>query len=265
MAQAGQPQTGRGQTGRRRGSGRDVLTSRELLQALRADGQSMTAIAAALGRSPRLLRFIANGDKPGTNLTAALDDLYRSGRVRTPPARRRRPDGQIVRVRGRRGRPSVIPPTPAPPAPSTRPPSSAPSAQQPDFLPPITPEGANRLAVDHTDFPGGRTKDVVRAPRRGWNRELGNEAINDLIDGGITAGQRLQITAWVELDIAHNHQRIPVLLGGKGGYDPNNLAMQIRIEQGDALQLISDQIVEDRYAELVSGDWSLVQVELDLW
>ena len=228
----------------------------------------MTAIAAAINRSPRLLRFVANGDKPGTNLTTALTELYRSGQVRTPPPRRQRSDGQTARIRGRRGQPSVQPPQPprpqtppAPPAPA----STAPTNRQPSFTAPTAPEGRNTFDVDHTDFPGGRTKDTIRAPRRGWNRELGNEAVNDVLERGITGGQRLQITAWVELDTAHGHRRIPVLLGGKGGYDPNNLAMQIRIDQGDALTTISDQINNDRYAELLDSEWTLVQVELDLW
>lgn len=66
----------------------------------------------------------------------------------------------------------------------------------------LRPAGPNTIGVDHLDFPGGRTKDTISAPRRGWNRELGKEAINDVISGGITAGQRLQLTAWVELDQA---------------------------------------------------------------
>lgn len=253
--------------GRRRGTqSAPPPSSRELLQALRADGRSLSSIATQLGRSPRLLRFILNGEKPGTNLAAALADLNRGRDVQRPPARRRRSDGQVARVRGRRGEPAVTPAASEPPsAPPSTPTSAAPTNRQPAFTPPTAPEGPNTIGVDHLDFPGGRTKDTIRAPRRGWNRELGNEAINDVISGGITAGQRLQITAWVELDQAHGHQRIPVLLGGKGGYDPNNLAMQIRIDQGDAFTTIGDQIAGDRYAELLEAEWSLIQVELDLW
>lgn len=239
--------------------------SRELLQALTADGMSLAEIARRLGRSTRLLRFVLRGQKPGNNLTQALTELAATGRVTREPARRTNRAGQLARIRGRGGQ-TITPPTPR-----GRPAKKAPgrgaktrSGAQPTFVRSQPPTGQNRLDVHRTQFPGGRTKTDIRVPRSGWNREMGNEAIIEAVNEGVTNRQRLQITTWVEIGDPDERERMPVTLGGKGGYDSEDFATAIRIEQDDALSLLEAQISE-RYAAFESSDWTIIQVELDFW
>lgn len=250
-------------------------SSRELLQALTAEGLSLAEIARRLGRSTRLLRFVLRGQKPGNNLVPALTELAETGRVTREPERRTTRAGERARIRSRGGQ------TITPPAPRGRPAKKAPakkapakkapargartrSGAQPGFVRTPPPSGQNRLDVRRTQFPGRRTKTDIRVPRRGWNREMGNEAIIGAVNEGVTNRQRLQITTWVEIGAAAERERMPVVLGGKGGYDSENFARAIAIEQDDALSLLEAQISE-RYPAFETGDWTIIQVELDFW
>lgn len=104
-------------------------SSQELINLLRAEGMTWATMGAHLGRDPKLLQYIARGDKPGHNLTQSLTELVRTGEVLTPPPRRRNRRGRIVRVRSTEGtitpsephRRPHRPPTGPPPEPRARP------------------------------------------------------------------------------------------------------------------------------------------------
>lgn len=84
----------------------------DLIAILRARGLTQSEIAAELGRSPRMVRAVARGDKPGRVYVDALAQLVDRGRVSRPPARRRSADGNLVKVRAPRG--EVVAPKEAP-------------------------------------------------------------------------------------------------------------------------------------------------------
>lgn len=91
------------------GQSPNLPTSREAINQLISDGLSITTIARAVGRDPKLIRVIGRGEKPGANLQRALNELMRTGHVAHHPERRTTRSGMPARVRGKHGEPSVIP------------------------------------------------------------------------------------------------------------------------------------------------------------
>src|SRR3954469_14752704 len=102
--------------------GAEPTAQQYLLDLHFGQGLSYAEIARRLDRSPRLLGFVARGQKPGRNLTPALRELAVTGAVTAEPARRVSASGQRARVRSRSG--AVVPPPPRGTVPSTT--SSAP-------------------------------------------------------------------------------------------------------------------------------------------
>lgn len=75
----------------------------DLIANLRAYGLSVSEIARELGRSPRMIRKVVQGESSGQLYVPALNELVQTGRTQAPPARRRGRDGELVRVRAPRG------------------------------------------------------------------------------------------------------------------------------------------------------------------
>ena len=86
-------------------------SAQDLIRYLRGRGITNAEIASELHRSPRMVRKILNGETSGTLYREALEELASTGRMTKVPPRRRRKDGSIAPVRGKRGTPakSVIP------------------------------------------------------------------------------------------------------------------------------------------------------------
>ncbi len=75
------------------------MASRELIEELRSQGYSYSAIGKAIDRDASLVSQIAKGKKPGRNLEASLSGLLKSGLVETPAPRRTTKAGELARVR----------------------------------------------------------------------------------------------------------------------------------------------------------------------
>lgn len=75
------------------------MASRDLIEALKAQGYTNASIGRAIERDSSLVSQIAKGKKPGRNLEAALEGLLRSGLVESPPPRRITRSGAQARVR----------------------------------------------------------------------------------------------------------------------------------------------------------------------
>lgn len=91
-------------------------TARELVQYLRGRGISTAEISNELQRSPRMVRKILNGETSGALYRESLEELATTGHTSRVPPRRRRKDGTLAPVRGKRTRSgesrSVVPKDP---------------------------------------------------------------------------------------------------------------------------------------------------------
>lgn len=254
------------------------VDARQLLQNLLAQGYTKAETARRLGRSRRTLDFILAGQKPGTNLRQSLHELNQSGQVSTPPTRRLARGGAIARVRGPRGQPAVTPPapppTPPPPAPAPAPGQqtgrrqASRSTDQPEFTQlPLTP-GPNTLNHEqHTLGPNGeREFHRIQVPKAhlAWNRELGREIVTNIVDRARHQAKRMQFTVWVEVGTGARKQRRAVQLGGKGGYDAQDVYSGIVSESNDPFGWLAGQVA-GRYPEFEQENWTVVSVDLDIW
>ena len=246
-------------------------------------GLSYAEIARRLGRSPRLLGFVARGQKPGRNLTPALRELSVTGAVTAEPARRVAASGQRARVRSPTG--AVVPPPPRGTVPSTtssappvggrrpnQPPqtlarSTARSAQQPDFTV-REPEARNTFRqVSDVNEATQRGNHSLQAPKARWshNRWAANNAFTKIATDAARLGLRLHAAVHVEIGTGANRRRLPpVKLGGNGGYAAANVAAALQAEGGDAFGWLSGQI-EGRYPELEAEQWTVISVDVDVW
>jgi len=259
-------------------------TAHQYLQDLHfGQGLSYADIARRLGRSPRLLGFVARGQKPGRNLTPALRELSVTGAVTAEPARRVAASGQRARVRSRTG--PVVPPPPrgtvpsttssAPPAGGRRPNqppqtltgSSARSAQQPDFTI-REPEARNTFRqVSDVNETTQRGNHSLQAPKARWsyNRWAANNAFAKIASDAAQLGLRLHAAVHVEVGTGANRRRLPpVKLGGNGGYAAANVAAALQAEGGDAFAWLAGQI-EGRYPEFEAEQWTVISVDVDVW
>lgn len=249
-----------------------------------AQGLSYAEIARRLGRSPRLLFFVASGQKPGRNLVPALRELAVTGQITAEPERRTTTSGQPARVRGRRGHPSVAPPPPRrrqpqpdeppddepdgrpePPTTATRPPSR--SGQQPDFTV-RDPEASDTLRVLSDVNPATlRGNHSLQAPksRSSFGRWQANDALAKIARDAARLGLRLHASIHVETGRGRNRRRRPpIRIGGNGGYAATNVNLAIQAEGGDSFAWLASQI-EDRYPEFQTEQWTVIGVDIDVW
>jgi hypothetical protein len=258
-------------------------TARQYLLDLHyGQGIPYAEISRRLGRSTRLLRFVATGQKPGRNLTEALREFATTGQVTAEPQRRTTAAGGRARIRAQRGTPSIVPPPPrqapqparrpSPPAP-TRPPTTGPSrsaarsAQQPDFTvrDPETRNTFRQLSDINPNTQRGNHS--LQAPKARWSygRWAANNAFAQIARDAATLGQRLHAAIHVEIGTGPNKRRLPpIKLGGKGGYDAGNVSTAITAEGGDAFGWLATQI-EGRYPEFEAEQWTVIAVDVDVW
>jgi hypothetical protein len=174
-------------------------SARELLAALRAGGMSQADIARATGVSPRMLRFVQAGQKPGTAYVGALQQLARVGRVDTPPPVR----AQRVRAPGGGTRPAPV--ERQRPAPPTR--------------------GHFGTRTTHTGGGRGRVVEVSAPASEGKGRDDARGAVYAAVQSAARGGRRVAFT----VDYSDGTRRP---LGSKGGYDASTALRRMRATQG---------------------------------
>lgn len=247
-------------------------------------GLSYAEIARRLGRSPRLLFFVAGGQKPGRNLLPALRELSLTGQVTAEPERRTTTSGRPARVRGRRGQPSVVPPPPRvrqrqpdeppddemderpePPVAAARP--SSRSGRQPDFTV-RAPEADDTFRVVSDVNPATlRGSHSLQAPksRFSFDRLQANDALARIARDAARLGLRLHASIHVETGSGRRRKRQrPIRVGGHGGYAASDVVVAIQAEGGDSLGWLASQI-DDRYSEFGTEQWTVIGVDVDVW
>lgn len=183
-------------------------TGRALSAAARQYGLTQRELAAMLGVSDRMVRQVLSGAKPGRNLEAAAKQLAQEGRITERPTRRE----QKIRTPSGVSRERVKPTAAG------------------------TPGGAERVRSSVEG--GGRRQTVVETPKRGLGRERAREAILTDLEarrGGRRdrAGRRVTIRVTTKAGNTYT-------LGGKGGYDPKQVARRMR-EEGDPFDWLADE------------------------
>jgi hypothetical protein len=228
-----------------------VATSQELILELRAQGFSNAEIGRRLGRDSSLIGQIAKGTKPGANLQQALTELVSGGEVKTPPFRRTSSDGTLV-----------------PPAPrGQRIRTVTKSTAQPKTLPKKRPTGQrNLLSHQANRLPNGRELHRVTVPKtdRARNRSAGSKVIADVVARAAAAGRRISGTVWAEVQRKDGtRDRIPVQIGGHGGYSAQSIHDSIQHNPDAAFEWVDGQI-QGRYPEF-EGGFTVVAFDLDVW
>lgn len=194
-------------------------------------GLTQKQLGNMLGVSDRMVRAVLKGDKPGANLAPAARQLAREGRITTAPERREQ------RIRTSSG--------------VTREPVRSSAAG--------TPGGAEdvRYSVES----GGRAQTAVRTPQRGLGRERARQRILDDLKahrGGKRprGGQRVRITVTTK-------KGDKIVLGAKGGYDPQLVARRMD-DEGDPFEWLADTADGiEAYAHVsTGGPNAIVGVEL---
>ncbi len=233
----------------------DNRSAERLIDDLVTSGRySQAELADILDRSPSLISKIRHGKKPGANLLGALRELDERDAVTQTPTRRRRKDGTVAKVRGKRGQGSVVPRIPEEPLTPTEVrrrhrPTRAPHQErdvqaqgrdlrdEPDTTdvaqapPPVEhpaqprlekprPPARNRLHFDVTTLPNGQRAALARwNPRNAGDRDRVADALADLVRHAAARGDRFQAVVQYEFD----GQKYPVELGRKGGYNAGNI------------------------------------------
>ena len=240
-----------------------MATSQDLILELKAQGFSNAEIGRRLGRDSSLIGQVAKGNKPGANLQQALTELVTGGEVKTPPYRRTTADGSLARVRATKGQESVLPPVPR----GQRVRTVTKSTAQPTALPKRKPTGQrNRLTHQENRLPNGRELHRVTVPKtdRASNRSAGSKIIADVVGRAAAAGRRISGTVWAEVRRKDDtRDRIPVQIGGHGGYSAQSIYDSIRANPDDSFEWVDGQI-QGRYPEF-EGGFTVVGFDLDVW
>lgn len=240
-----------------------VASSQDLIQALQQQGFSNASIGRAVGRDSSLIGQIAKGAKPGANLQGALNELAQSGQVTTPPLRRTTSTGTLARVRSHVGAESVVPVAPV----GQKVRTVSKSTQQPAPLDRPAPAGVrNRLSYQHDTHYSGREQHRVTVPKanRAENRLEGSAILLNAVARAAAAGKRISGTVWAEVRRKSGERdRIPVRLGGHGGYAAQDVREAMEATSGGAFQWVDNQ-VSNRYPEF-QGDFTVVGIDLDVW
>lgn len=240
-----------------------MATSQELIQQLQAKGFSSAAIGRAVGRDSSLIGQIAKGAKPGRNLTQSLGELLVTGEIRTAPHRRTASNGTLAKIRASRGQESVVPQVPQ----GQRIRTVTRSTEQPQHLPKPAPKGVrNKLTHTEQRLPNGRELIRVTVPKsdRSDNRQAGAKIVSDAVGRAVAAGKRLSGTVWAEVTRKNGtRERIPIPLGGHGGYAAQSASDAIAATPGGAFNWLNDQVAK-RYPEF-EGGFRIVGFDLDVW
>ncbi|GAA0310901.1 hypothetical protein [Kineococcus aurantiacus] len=221
----------------------------DLIADLRAYGLSTTEIARELGRSPRMIRKVVRGESSGQLYVAALEELERTGRSRTPPPRRRGRDGELVRVRAPRaaGQPTRRPsePTGAPEVPA---PPAGPSARR-------RPAGPGAYRSETTYLPGGARQHLVTAPRSdGPGRERARQRLLEILRSAARSQRGGRRNVRFRLTLVDG---TTVEVGAKGGYAVSKALSRSRGEGDDPLGWLAGEVADRAYLSRISADGGL--------
>lgn len=204
-------------------------SSRELVQTLRGRGVSNAEIAAELNVSPRMVRKVLNGESPGRNYAATLQELATTGRATTRPERRRRADGALVPVRTKRGAPTK-------------------SAPPPDTGGRYTKAKQGGRFTSETGYMGGGGRQhQLRIPK--GDKAKGRQAANSDLITKIRAaarGQSADVQKRVRMQLTYANGRTMEV----NDYNASSLLDRVkRLGDGDVLGFLTSQMKE-RYKNL---------------
>ena len=243
-------------------------TAADLIADLRAYGLSVSEIARELGRSPRMIRKVVQGQSSGQLYGPALEELVRTGRAQVQPARRRGRDGELVRVRAPRGASE----------PTRRPEEGAgPQLTGTAGQPPSTPGGRPSAAPggpagrpggfsDSTTYlPGGVRQHTVTAPRsEGSGRERARQGLLEALRRAARSqrGGRKNVRFRVTLQSGTT-----VEVGAKGGYAVSKALARSRSEGDDPFAWLAGEVADRQYLQeaLSREDLKVVGVEATIY
>lgn len=227
-------------------------TAAELIADLRAYGLSVSEIAREIGRSPRMVRKVMQGQSSGQLYVAALNELVQTGRTQAPPARRRGRDGQLMRVRAPRGAAE----------PTRRPQEGAGGAQAGvGGQQPATSTGGGKSSSasggpagrpggfsDSTTYlPGGVRQHTVTAPRsEGSGRERARQGLLGALRRAARSqrGGRKNVRFRVTLQ-----NGTTVEVGAKGGYAVSKALARSRSEGDDPFAWLAGEVADRQYLQ----------------
>lgn len=239
------------------------LSSTQHIQNLLAQGHSYASIGRAIGRDSSLIRQIGLGKKPGANLNQSLAELSSTGTVTTPPTRRTTRAGALAKVRAQKGHDAVTPLAPA----SQRVTTVSAARQQPEPLQRPRAAGRSNLRHEVSRHPNGREYHRLTVPKRSTsaNRAAGNKIMGEIIDRARSQGRRLDATIWA--DVQRNdgsRDRIPIRLGGTGGYTGQAARDAIDAHGGNAYAWIEGQLSR-RYPKGSFKSMTITGIDINTW
>jgi hypothetical protein len=220
------------------------------------DGLSWPRIGEVLKRDPSGLRRVAAGKAPGANLQDALGEFVRTGKVTTTPPRRTTKAGEPIKVRGKAGQPSVVPPdapmgtqakAPAkgaklPHADIKNPPRglvkihNTPQAPRSILTPPERPKpGTSKFDESTNTHPTGELYRMTIPKTEGPGRELGRQSLMDKLKQAVSNKKRVNFTVTVA------DQRV-VSVGSKRGYAAKDVFQRSHDEGDDPLAWLDSEI-----------------------
>lgn len=189
-------------------------------------GLSVSEMAEQMGRSPRMVRKIINGETSGSSYVPALRQTVKNGHPEVQPPRARRADGKLRNVRGRRGQKAVTPPERT--GRYVDLPKRGKAASSVEALGP----GARRSTYQAPKTKRAKGRAEINARIR---RDLRNEA-----KGQARGRKRVKFEA-----ITSTGRKVTV--GAKGGYSISNALSAVN-SSDDPLTWMGTQ-VENRYAD----------------
>jgi hypothetical protein len=243
-------------------------TAADLIADLRAYGLSVSEIARELGRSPRMIRKVVQGESSGQLYVPALNELVQTGRTQAPPARRRGRDGELMRVRAPRGASEA----------TRRPEEGAGSQQAGAAGEPPSPAGGERPSApggragrpggfsDSTTYlPGGVRQHTVTAPRsEGSGRERARQGLLGALRRAARSqrGGRKNVRFRVTLQ-----NGTTVEVGAKGGYAVSKALARSRSEGDDPFAWLAGEVADRQYLQkaLAREDLNIVGVEATIY
>lgn len=185
---------------------------------------SRADIAAELGRSPRMVGKLLNGESRGESFRAALVSLRDNGVVDRRPPRRRSKDGGIVPVRAKQG--AEHPPVPTPDGSKAKAPTVVPEDTDGRYVSKVP----NRFSQSSSySKDGNRVHQVTMSRTNKDSRARGLKAIMDKLAGVARsqAHRDKKVTFTATLDNGRQ-----VTIGEKGGTYVSQALRSIRTAGG---------------------------------
>lgn len=198
-------------------------------------GLSNRGLGEMLGRSEAMIRKIERGDVPAEKYEKALTEIYDDGRPKHQPSRPRSKSGKLVKVRGSKGKHSVMPPDPP--------------GRYMDL-----PKKGKATVARQALAPGSRRSTYMapKTKRAKGRAEVNNQIMRDLRGEakGQARGQKR-----VKFEAVTSEGRI-ITVGEKGGYSVS-AALKAVNTSSSALDWMSSQ-VQDRYGSTTGKSVNVV-------